>query len=459
MGGNGGWLAQVGTDPQARAREIGNAHTAFVATRDLPPGTRTGLREVVARSWQRSRDAQVDQAVDPPVTLIDGDLAAYRDAHPLAQVIDVLRQIVGTAADDGEHLMAVSDAAGRLLWVEGNRTARARASRINFVEGALWDEAHAGTNAPGTALALDHEVQIFATEHFRRPVQAWTCAAAPIHDPRTGRILGVVDLTGGDIVANPHSLALVRAAARACEAALWLPRTRDGRARGGQGGRPERGVRPAAGGRLAALGPHEGLLALAEDGAEGGDGVGGGELRLTRRHAELLIMLTLHRDGLTGEQLSDLLYDSPPSPTTLRVELARLRRIVGDLLASRPYRLTAPLRADFLDVAAALDRGDLPAALAGYPGPLLPCSEAPAVVAHRHWLDTRLRAAVLASPRPDPVRSWAEGPGFEDLQVWERLAELAAPGSPCRAVALVRAAELRAEWSRPRATFVQRGRN
>jgi hypothetical protein len=459
MGGNGGWLAQVGTDPQARAREIGNAHTAFVTTRDLPPGTRTGLREVVARSWQRSRDAQVDQTVDPPVTLTDGDLAAYRDAHPLARVIDVLRQIVGTAADDGEHLMAVSDATGRLLWVEGNRTARARASRINFVEGALWDEAHAGTNAPGTALALDHEVQIFATEHFRRPVQAWTCAAAPIHDPRTGRILGVVDLTGGDIVANPHSLALVRAAARACEAALWLPRQRDGRARGGPGGR--QGGRPGGrvGGRLAALGPHEGLLSLAGDGAEGAEGGTGRELRLTRRHTELLIMLTLHQDGLTGEQLSDLLYDSPPSPTTLRVELARLRRIVGDLLASRPYRLTAPLDADFLDVAAALDRGDLPAALADCPGPLLPCSEAPAVVAHRHWLDTRLRAAVLAWPRPEQVRDWAEGPGFEDLQVWERLAELAAPGSPCRSVAQVRAAELRAEWGRPRATFVQRGRN
>ena len=446
MGGNGSWLAQVGADPQARARQIADVHTAFVTARDpgagggpgLPDPARrgvgprsagllgtglpeTGLRDVVAQSWLRSRDARVDQAVDPPVTLTDGDLAAYRDAHPLSRVIGVLRQIVGSAADDGDHLMAVSDAAGRLLWVEGNRSARTRASRINFVEGALWDEAHAGTNAPGTALALDHEVQIFATEHFRAPVQAWTCAAAPIHDPRTGRILGVVDVTGGDIVANPHSLALVRAAAQACEAALWLP--------------PPPAVREQ---HLRVLGPHEGLLHRAD----------GAELRLTRRHAELLIMLTLHRDGLTGDQLADLLYDVPPSPTTLRVELTRLRRIVGDLLASRPYRLTVPLRADFLDVDAALDRGDLPAALDAYPGPLLPCSEAPAVVAQRHWLDTRLRAAVLASSRADTVRVWAEGEGFDDLQVWERLASVAPLGSPCRGVALARTAELRAEWGR-----------
>jgi transcriptional regulator of acetoin/glycerol metabolism len=91
---------------------------------------------------------------------------------------------------------------------------------MNFVAGARWDESHAGTNAPGTALALDHSVQIFAAEHFSRLVQPWTCVAAPIHDPRTGRPLGAVDITGGDHVANPHSLALVQATARAAEALL-----------------------------------------------------------------------------------------------------------------------------------------------------------------------------------------------------------------------------------------------
>src|SRR4051795_9293312 len=91
---------------------------------------------------------------------------------------------------------------------------------MNFVPGARWDEAHAGTNAPGTALAVDHPLQIFATEHFSRSVQRWTCAAAPIHDPATGRLLGAIDVTGGDHLANPHSLALVRATALAAEAYL-----------------------------------------------------------------------------------------------------------------------------------------------------------------------------------------------------------------------------------------------
>ena len=65
--------------------------------------------------------------------------------------------------------------------------ATARPTTMNFVEGALWSEAGAGTNAVGTALAAEHAVQVFAAEHFTEPVQRWTCAAAPVTDPDTGR--------------------------------------------------------------------------------------------------------------------------------------------------------------------------------------------------------------------------------------------------------------------------------
>jgi transcriptional regulator of acetoin/glycerol metabolism len=418
MGSN--WLAEIGADPKARAREIGDAHATFLTTRQCPL-KQQGLREVVVRSWERSAEAEVGQDTEPPVILSGEALHGYRAAHPLAQVIEVLRQVVGTAAEDGEHLMAVADADGRLLWVEGDRAARDRAARISFVEGALWDEAHAGTNAPGTALALDHEVQIFATEHFRHPVQPWTCAAAPIHDPSTGRLLGVVDVTGGDIVANPHSLALVRAAARAAEGELWLPRSRG----------------PVT---LRALGREEGLLTIDHQSGRVD------ELHLSRRHTEIIVLLTEHQEGLSGEQLSDLLYQETASPTTLRVELSRLRRIVGELLASRPYRLTQPVRADFLDVAEALRAGDLAAAVRAYAGPLLPSSEAPGVRAQRRWLDARLRAAALGCPDPAPVRAWAEHGGFGDLEIWERLLRIAPRQSPDRAVAAARTRQLRAEY-------------
>ena len=55
---------------------------------------------------------------------------------------------------------------------------------MNFAEGTLWSEGGAGTNAIGTAIAVDHAVQVFGPEHFSDPVQRWTCCGRA--DPRPG---------------------------------------------------------------------------------------------------------------------------------------------------------------------------------------------------------------------------------------------------------------------------------
>jgi GAF domain len=416
----------AGGERADRARRIARAHAGFLAGE--PPSS-PELRAEVAQSWRRAAGARVDPDAGPPVLLTDGDLDAFRGAHPLAAVIGVLRELVGSVADDGQHLMAVGDAAGRLLWVEGHRGTRRRAEAMNFVEGAAWDEPHAGTNAPGTALAVGRPVQIFSTEHFLHAVQRWTCAAAPIRDPVTGQVLGVIDVTGGDPVAHPHSLALVKAAARAAEGELGWERV------------PGSGLLrppPPVPDRLEVLGRNDGLLRA-----------GGLDVRLGRRQAEILFVLSEHPLGVSGEQLADALFSDGTGPAAVRVELTRLRRLAGDLVLSRPYRLARPLGSDHADVCAALRRGDIAAALAACPGPLLPSSEAPHVVAQRRWLDVRLRSAVLASGSPALLSDWAERFGFEDLQVWERLIAVLPAGSGQRASAAVRARELRVEYGLP----------
>ena len=100
------------------------------------------------------------------------------------------------------------------------------AGDMNFAEGTLWSEGGAGTNAIGTAIALDHAVQVFGPEHFTDPVQRWTCSAAPIHDPDTGAVIGVIDLTGDLSTVHPHSLAVATAtAAPSRRASSWCCRS------------------------------------------------------------------------------------------------------------------------------------------------------------------------------------------------------------------------------------------
>jgi len=427
--------AQLRLDTAGRAHDIWRAHEAFLA--DGYPATgslATSVRDIVAQSWLRSARARVDPDDDPPVSVADSELVSYRADHPLARVIGALRELVGTCADDGEHLMAVTDAAGLLLWVEGHSGQLKRAETMNFVEGTIWDERHAGTNALGTCLALGEPVQIVSTEHYRHAVQSWTCAAAPIRDPGTGLTVGVIDITGGDSVAHPRSLALVRAAAKVAEAELgwhrdpasgdWLPRQRrltptDARAHD----------------RLAILGRPDGQLRQS-----------GRPLKLNRRHAEVLFLLSAHPAGLTSEQLACALYGDFGDPAAVRVEFTRLRRAVGNLVESRPYRLTRPLATDYGDVVTALGHEDVETALAAYAGPLLPASDAPGVITQRDWLDVRMRSAVLSSGGVSVLSAWAERFGFDDLEIWERLAARLPAGSARQAAAAARSGQLRADY-------------
>jgi transcriptional regulator of acetoin/glycerol metabolism len=391
------WLAlPAGSDPAALSRAVADAHDDFVAT----GRSRWRIRDVVFESWRRSRDSGVDPDRSlPPVDLLDDALEAYRAAHPLADVMPVIRRLLVEDAVDSDLLVAVSDDAGRLLWVEGAPHLRSRAETMHFMPGAFWSEDLAGTNAPGTALALDHGVQIFAHEHFSRIVQPWSCSAAPIHDPQTGRLLGVLDVTGGDSVAAPQSLALVQAAVAAVENELRVRRLQS------KPDRPRKHALPR-------------VRVLAQDRARWE--ANGVNRLLSHRHSEIVLLLLEDPSGMTSEQLGVRLDEHELADVTIRAEMSRLRSVLGTTsVASRPYRITEPVTTDVSLVEAKLAAGAVTQALDLYVGPVLPHSQAPGVVEVRERLAYRVRAAVLTQGTVDDLVRFGEtAQGRQDHEVW-----------------------------------------
>lgn len=77
---------------------------------------------------------------------------------------------------------------------------------LNIARDGVWSEDLVGTNGIGTSLQEGRPVQIFATEHFCVGWQDWTCSAAPIRDPHSGRILGGVNISSYRAPAHPHTL-------------------------------------------------------------------------------------------------------------------------------------------------------------------------------------------------------------------------------------------------------------
>ena len=395
------------------------------------------VRAQVAESWFRSAAAGVQtDTVDAPITLPTDALHDHRMTHPLAQVFPLLDDVLGQAARDCDAIMAVSDAAGQLLWICGSPSVLRRAESIGFVEGSNWDERLAGTNAPGMALALDQSARVVGSEHFRHSMHQWSCAAAPIHDPTTQSLLGVLDITGGDDIVVPQTMAMVSAAARMAEAEL----AREVLARRGrQQQRPTGSLFVV----LESLGRADSLLTI-------DDGRGRTQtMRLSPRHSEILLLLASTPRGLSGVELAVLLYQEDSSPSTLRAELNRLRHLLGDeLLASRPYRLVAELTADWLAVEAHLAVGDVATALRMYRGPLLPASTAPGVVRVREYIEASLRQAVLDSGEPDLMSTWTRSSwGTDDYDMWRAQLDSLATTSPLRPLAAGQLARLDREFS------------
>jgi hypothetical protein len=404
----------------------GSRSTREAHARLLEGGEPYGVRDMVADSWLRSIAAGINaDASHPPITLEGPELGDYRAEHPLSRIFPLLYDVLGQAAQECDSVMAVADEYGQLLWVCGPPDVLRRAEAISFVEGAQWDEAHAGTNAPGTALRLDAPVTIKAVEHFVLPVQRWSCAAAPIHDPVSRRILGVVDITGGEDVGSPQTIAMIRAAARMAESELARL----------SGGRDLQTVNLHAL-NLQALGRPDLVVTLERR-----------SFRLSPRHSEILVVLAGHEEGLSGDELAVLLYPGNVTSSTLRAEMVRLRALLGDALASRPYRLTCPVSSDWAAVAARLAAGDVAEALRHYPGPLLPPSEAPEVVRQRRDLHEWVRAAILADGRQELLVGWTQSRwGADDLEMWRRQCAILPATSPLRPRAEATASRLDAEF-------------
>ena len=376
---------------------------------------------------------------DDPRVMSHPEFIEYRATHPITAVLPLVRSLMLDDIADSGVLVALTDEVGRLLWVEGSSDARDRAGGINFVEGSVWSEDVVGTNAPGLALAVDRGVQVIGPEHFAGPVQQWSCAAAPVHDPITGHVIGAIDVTGGREVEAPFALAAVRSVVAAVERelksrAVDLAAVRDGARRSGRSS----GIPHVVGTTVPA--PRGARLEVLGDGGyrwqRGGDMTG--VRNLSKRHAEILVLLQSFPDGLGTEQLALLLAEDGLDPVTVCAEISRLRKDLGStVVGSRPYRLTVAVDSDLGRIREQIASGDdLVSAIERLGrGGLLAESSAPGIVDILEELREDLRSRIIAAGDVAALRRWTTSVhGRDDLDAWRRLEHRLPPGHPDRAV-------------------------
>jgi len=209
---------QMLSDPQQH-NQLLEAWEKFVVDEEYPGDL---IRPVVGDSWRRCYQSHIDPELQhAPIISDSAQLEQRRSVQ--ADLLKAAYPILQRASKllfRTDSLILLADANGLILDVQADDHVFGQASEINLVQGGVWDEKTAGTNAIGTALAAAEPVQLYGAEHFCAGIKHWTCSADVIRDPHDGRVLGAVDLSGLTDAYQSNALDFAIMAARLIESNL-----------------------------------------------------------------------------------------------------------------------------------------------------------------------------------------------------------------------------------------------
>ncbi len=166
------------------------------------------LRPTVLESWRRSQALRVhpDRLELPYVGEPNSDSRLIHAAAP------VLQQITEDLADEAVTVILTSADGVVLQRAVSEGTFIQALDSVSLAPGYSYAEEFAGTNGIGTALETGQPAFIRGSEHFVGKLGRLACAGAPIRDPISQRVVGVVDLTCWASHSDPMLFALAKSA-------------------------------------------------------------------------------------------------------------------------------------------------------------------------------------------------------------------------------------------------------
>ncbi|SAL68930.1 Fis family GAF modulated sigma54 specific transcriptional regulator [Caballeronia arvi] len=186
-------------------------------------------RDVIRHSHERSATFGLFETMRPDYAVLSGAALAVKldesralFAHALPVMETLYAQIANT-----HSMIALTDAGGLILHSLGDDDFLARAEKVALRAGAVWSEAHQGTNAIGTTIAECNAVTVHGDQHYLRANRFLTCSSVPILDPH-GNLSGVLDVTGDRRGYHQHTMALVKMSGQMIENRLIASAFGDG---------------------------------------------------------------------------------------------------------------------------------------------------------------------------------------------------------------------------------------
>lgn len=207
-----------------RALTIAQARREWIDGEAAAGGRAAQVEPWLVRSWQRCLAAghRPQQRVSfDPVSNEAIRRVAERN-HALVSAARPVLDRLSRAIADTRYFAILTDADGIVVDVgalPGGSDPAARHARDIARIGIDLSERAVGTTAIGAALAERESVWLHRGEHFFDDTSVYTCAGAPLFGPQ-GDCIGMLDLTGVQVVERPELRHLAALSARSIENAL-----------------------------------------------------------------------------------------------------------------------------------------------------------------------------------------------------------------------------------------------
>jgi DNA-binding CsgD family transcriptional regulator len=176
-----------------------------------------GPPEDIAESWRQTtaRDLRPDRFDPPFAQSEESDTLFLQAAMPIVDRLggDLASTQISVVLAAGDHCRIVARRASGPL-------EEAQLDVLKFSSGYLWSIEDVGVNGLGAAFSVKTPTLVQGIEHFADALAALATAGAPVHDPRTGQVAGVLALVCPGEASNQLLLPMATRAAREIEQRL-----------------------------------------------------------------------------------------------------------------------------------------------------------------------------------------------------------------------------------------------
>ncbi len=185
------------------------------------------LQAEILASHERSRAYGIDPDQNrapegPKLTAAELDARRSKNQYFYDFVVDQIDELYHLLAGKG-FSVSVTDGDGYILEVIGDKNIVEQLRVVNCWPGYRWQEKDVGTSSISLVLATGIAVQVTSKESYCKRGNNFTNSAAPVFNPDQA-LLGVIAVTGIAEQVHPHTLAMVKTAAKAIENQIGLKR-------------------------------------------------------------------------------------------------------------------------------------------------------------------------------------------------------------------------------------------